>query len=95
MASPATGAFGPGRSTGEFVAARPRESSDSYAAAAVLSGNMDVKYDVSSYRRVLELASTPSWDEFSQVALIAGAGIVLIGILGFVMFATMTVIPGA
>ncbi|MEF8818719.1 MAG: protein translocase SEC61 complex subunit gamma [Haloferacaceae archaeon] len=56
---------------------------------------MDVKYDVSSYRRVLELASTPSWDEFSQVALIAGAGIVLIGILGFLIFAVMTVLPGA
>jgi protein transport protein SEC61 subunit gamma-like protein len=56
---------------------------------------MDVKYDMSSYRRVLELASTPAWDEFSQVALIAGAGIVLIGILGFLIFTMMTVLPGA
>jgi protein transport protein SEC61 subunit gamma-like protein len=56
---------------------------------------MDVKYNMSSYRRVLELASTPAWGEFSQVALIAGGGIVLIGILGFLIFTIMTVLPGA
>ncbi|MFB6156416.1 MAG: protein translocase SEC61 complex subunit gamma [Haloferacaceae archaeon] len=55
---------------------------------------MDVKYDLSSYRRVLELASTPSWDEFSQVSKIAGAGIFLIGLLGFLIFAVMSLIPG-
>ncbi|ERG99530.1 MAG: protein translocase SEC61 complex gamma subunit [Haloquadratum sp. J07HQX50] len=55
---------------------------------------MDVKYDVTSYLRVLKLASTPSWEEFSQVGLIAGAGIILVGFLGFVMFAVMTIIPG-
>ena len=55
---------------------------------------MDVKYDLNSYDRVLKLASTPSWGEFSQVGLIAGAGIVLVGFLGFVIFALMTVVPG-
>jgi protein transport protein SEC61 subunit gamma-like protein len=55
---------------------------------------MDVKYDLSSYRRVLELASTPSWEEFSQVSKVAGAGIFLVGLLGFVIFAIMSFIPG-
>ena len=55
---------------------------------------MDVKYDLSSYVRVLKLASTPSWDEFSQIALIAGAGIVVVGFLGFVIFAVMSFLPG-
>ena len=55
---------------------------------------MDVKYDLTSYVRVLKLASTPSWEEFSRVALIAGAGIVLVGILGFLIFAIMTFVPG-
>ncbi|HET7324468.1 MAG TPA: protein translocase SEC61 complex subunit gamma [Halococcus sp.] len=55
---------------------------------------MDIKYDLSSYIRVLKLASTPSWEEFSQIALIAGAGIVLIGIIGFLILSIMTVIPG-
>ncbi len=55
---------------------------------------MDIKYDLSSYTRVLKLASTPSWQEFSQIALIAGAGIVLIGFLGFLIFFIMSFSPG-
>ena len=55
---------------------------------------MDVKYDLNSYTRVLKLASTPSWEEFSQIALIAGAGIILVGLLGFIIFTIMNIIPG-
>ena len=55
---------------------------------------MKVPYDLNSYIRVLKLASTPSWNEFSQVSKIAGAGIMLIGFLGFVIFAIMSFIPG-
>ncbi|SEO41565.1 protein transport protein SEC61 subunit gamma [Halogranum amylolyticum] len=54
---------------------------------------MDVKYDLTSYVRVLKLASTPSWDEFSQIALIAGVGIFLVGLLGFLIFAVMSFVP--
>ena len=55
---------------------------------------MDVPYDLTSYVRVLKLASTPSWTEFSRVALIAGAGIILVGIIGFLIFAIMSFVPG-
>jgi protein transport protein SEC61 subunit gamma-like protein len=55
---------------------------------------MDVKYDWNSYKRVLDLASTPSWEEFSQVAAVAGAGIILVGLMGFVIFAVMSLLPG-
>jgi protein transport protein SEC61 subunit gamma-like protein len=55
---------------------------------------MDVKYDLTSYVRVLKLASTPSWEEFSQISKIAGLGIVLVGFIGFVIFALMNFIPG-
>jgi protein transport protein SEC61 subunit gamma-like protein len=55
---------------------------------------MDVKYDLTSYVRVLKLASTPTWEEFSQVSAVAGAGIFLIGLMGFLIFATMSVLPG-
>lgn len=54
---------------------------------------MDVKYDLTSYVRVLKLASTPSWDEFSQIAMIAGVGIFLVGLLGFLIFAVMSFVP--
>lgn len=56
---------------------------------------MEVPYDLTSYVRVLKLASTPSWEEFSQVALIAGAGVVLVGLLGFMIFIVMNFVPGA
>ncbi|MCL9815326.1 protein translocase SEC61 complex subunit gamma [Natronocalculus amylovorans] len=55
---------------------------------------MDVPYDLNSYIRVLKLASTPTWDEFWQVSKIAGAGVLLIGFLGFIIFAIMNFIPG-
>ncbi|WP_049971245.1 protein translocase SEC61 complex subunit gamma [Haladaptatus cibarius] len=54
---------------------------------------MDVKLDVASYVRVLKLASTPSWDEFSQISKIAGAGILLVGLLGFTIFVVMSFLP--
>ena len=55
---------------------------------------MDVPYDLNSYIRVLKLASTPSTDEFLQVSKIAGAGIILIGFIGFLIFAVMSLLPG-
>ena len=54
---------------------------------------MDVPYDLNSYIRVLKLASTPSTDEFLQVSKIAGAGILLIGFIGFLIFAIMSLLP--
>jgi protein transport protein SEC61 subunit gamma-like protein len=55
---------------------------------------MKTPTDLSSYIRVLKLASTPSWEEFSQVAKIAGAGILLVGFIGFVIFLFMSFVPG-
>ena len=50
---------------------------------------MDVPLELSAYTRVLRLASTPYWEEFSQIAKIAGAGILLIGLIGFIIFLVM------
>jgi protein transport protein SEC61 subunit gamma-like protein len=55
---------------------------------------MDVPYDFGAYTRVLRMASTPSWTEFSQIAKIAGAGILLVGFLGFMIFTVMEFVPG-
>ena len=54
---------------------------------------MDVKLNLSSYIRVLKLASTPSWEEFSKISKIAEAGIILVGLLGFIIFAIMSFVP--
>ncbi|MBP1922923.1 protein transport protein SEC61 subunit gamma-like protein [Halorubrum alkaliphilum] len=55
---------------------------------------MKVPYDLNSYVRVLKLASTPSTGEFLQVSKIAGAGIILVGVIGFLIFAVMSLLPG-
>jgi len=55
---------------------------------------MDVPLEPSAYVRVLKLASTPSWEEFSQIAMIAGAGILLVGVMGFLIGIVMTSLPG-
>jgi len=55
---------------------------------------MNTPTDLSSYTRVLKLASTPSRQEFMQVAKIAGAGIALVGLIGFLIFVFMSFVPG-
>ncbi|AFO56503.1 MULTISPECIES: protein translocase SEC61 complex subunit gamma [Natrinema] len=55
---------------------------------------MDVPYDLNSYVRVLKMATTPSTEEFLQVSKIAGAGILLVGLMGFLIGAIMLLLPG-
>lgn len=55
---------------------------------------MNLPTDLSSYIRVLKLASTPSREEFSQVSLVAGAGVILVGLLGFIIYVIMQFLPG-
>ena len=40
------------------------------------------------------MASTPSTEDFLQVAKIAGAGVVLVGTIGFIIFVIMSFLPG-
>lgn len=55
---------------------------------------MDVPYDLNSYLRVLKMASTPTTADFLQVAKIAGAGVILVGSIGFLIFVLMSFLPG-
>ncbi len=53
---------------------------------------MSFKFDeelFKKYWRVLKLARTPGRDEFQKIALVAAAGIVLIGLIGFIVFMSM------
>jgi protein transport protein SEC61 subunit gamma-like protein len=38
------------------------------------------------YLRVLKLTRTPTRDEFTKIAVVAAAGIILIGLIGFIIF---------
>jgi protein transport protein SEC61 subunit gamma-like protein len=41
------------------------------------------------YWRVIKLARTPTRDEFTKIALVAAAGILLIGLIGFLVYVMM------
>jgi len=38
------------------------------------------------YWRVLKLARTPTREEFNKIALVAAAGVLLIGLIGFIIY---------
>lgn len=55
---------------------------------------MEVPYDLTSYVRVLKMATTPTREEFIQVSKIAGGGILLVGFIGFIVGTVMLYLTG-
>ena len=41
------------------------------------------------YWRVLKLARTPSRDEFNKIAIVAAMGVLIIGMVGFIVYELM------
>ncbi|WFN33760.1 protein translocase SEC61 complex subunit gamma [Methanogenium sp. S4BF] len=41
------------------------------------------------YWRVLKLARTPTRDEFNKIAIVAAMGILIIGMIGFIVYELM------
>jgi len=61
-------------------------------------GSMNVKvgkpsFNIQEYIRVLKLARKPSRDEFMMISKISVLGIALIGMLGFIIYVLLTVVP--
>lgn len=50
---------------------------------------------IKQYIRILQLTRKPSKDEFLNISKVAGAGILLIGIIGFVIYLLMILLPTA
>ncbi len=48
---------------------------------------------IGEYTRVLKLARKPNKDEFTMIAKVAGAGILLIGLIGFILFLVLSEMP--
>ncbi len=57
-----------------------------------MPGNVPLRFG--EYLRVLKLTRKPSREEFSVIAKVAGAGILLIGFIGFIIYLLITVMPG-
>ena len=55
-------------------------------------GNVPLR--LGEYIRVLKLTRKPSKEEFSIIAKVAGAGILLVGFIGFIIYILITVMPG-
>ena len=51
------------------------------------------KSKLNEYKRVLKIAHRPDRDEFSMSAKITGAGIILIGVIGFVFYLAQNLLP--
>ena len=45
------------------------------------------------YMRVLKLARTPTRVEFTKIATVAAAGVLLVGLIGFVIYEFFIVLP--
>jgi protein transport protein SEC61 subunit gamma-like protein len=48
---------------------------------------------LSEYTRILKLARKPTREEFAMIAKVAGAGILLIGVIGFMIYLVLTEMP--
>jgi protein transport protein SEC61 subunit gamma-like protein len=48
---------------------------------------------IKQYIRILKLTRKPSMEEFLTISKVAGAGILLIGVIGFIIYMVMVLIP--
>jgi protein transport protein SEC61 subunit gamma-like protein len=51
----------------------------------------DIKFNINEelfrkYFRILKLARTPTSEEFRKISLVAAAGILLVGLIGFLIY---------
>lgn len=56
--------------------------------------SLNIPFSLSEYTRVLKLTRKPSKEEYTIIAKVAGAGILLIGFIGFIIYLLITVMPG-
>ena len=54
----------------------------------------NIPLSISEYTRVRKLTRKPTREEFTVIAKVAGAGILLIGFIGFIIYLLITVMPG-
>ncbi len=47
----------------------------------------------SKYWRILKLARTPTREEFQKIAIVAAAGILIVGLVGFMIYEFVLVLP--
>jgi protein transport protein SEC61 subunit gamma-like protein len=58
----------------------------------------DIKFNINEelfrkYWRILKLARTPTSEEYRKIALVAAAGVLLVGLIGFLIYIGMIPLP--
>jgi protein transport protein SEC61 subunit gamma-like protein len=53
----------------------------------------NITHVIRSYLRVLKLTKKPSREEFLTIAKVAGLGIIAVGVLGFIEYILLVMIP--
>lgn len=53
----------------------------------------NITHVIKSYLRVLKLTKKPSREEFLTIAKVAGLGILAVGVLGFIEYMLLVIIP--
>ena len=59
----------------------------------------DIKVDIlqeelfRKYWRVLKLARTPNREEYTKIATVAAAGVLVVGLIGFIIYELFVAIP--
>ncbi len=48
---------------------------------------------LSEYTRILKLTRKPTREEFTMIAKVSGAGILIIGFIGFIIYFFLTEVP--
>ena len=56
--------------------------------------NLRIKDMLDNYKRVLQIARKPDREEFIHTAKICGAGMGIVGVLGFILYLISTVFIG-
>jgi protein transport protein SEC61 subunit gamma-like protein len=58
----------------------------------------DIKFNINEelfrkYLRILKLARTPTSEEFRKISLVAAAGVLVVGMIGFLIYVGMIPLP--
>lgn len=53
----------------------------------------EAKAKFNEYKRVLQISTKPDREEFEMAAKVTGAGMIIIGIIGFAMYMISTLLP--
>lgn len=59
----------------------------------VIEKKNDLKNSLKEMRRVLKITEKPDREEFTMSAKITGAGMLLVGLIGFIFYLGSTLIP--